>query len=298
MGFLVYLHFLHLRLVYAGQKIENSVRLERPHVEFEDLFIPSSDGVMLNAWYIHRSNDSPVLVYNHGSDGHLFERVDVITKLSVYLECNVIAFDYRGYGLSTGVSTHEGVESDCEAIVQFTRRKLLRRSNGRLYLYGHSLGTGVVLQYVEKHLGEVDLILLENSLASLWSVIMHVAPFLLPVLPFTVPYRYNNIGRVKRFTRENIIFIVGKKDMVIPPEKSRILFENCASPHKLLVEVADGDHVHTFSRAPALVASRVAEFHRLFCIDERRGRRRREEEVEEREDACSASSLDGFLKLI
>lgn len=52
---------------------------------------------------------------------------------------HIFALDYRGYGDSTGVPTEEGVVLDV-----FTLYNLIMsyRPDAKIYLYGHSLGTG------------------------------------------------------------------------------------------------------------------------------------------------------------
>jgi abhydrolase domain-containing protein 12 len=54
---------------------------------------------------------------------------------------NVIAFDYRGFGDSTGYPTEEGLYTDARAMWDWTLEHGAHAN--RTTLMGHSLGTGV-----------------------------------------------------------------------------------------------------------------------------------------------------------
>lgn len=54
---------------------------------------------------------------------------------------HVFAIDYRGYGDSEGWPSEEGTASDVIELFNLLREK---KPNAKIYLYGHSLGTGLV----------------------------------------------------------------------------------------------------------------------------------------------------------
>ena len=75
---------------------------------FEDVRIDSDPGVVLQAWVV-RSNPSALWVLCfHGNGGNIADRLDELTFFHT-LGVNVVAFDYRGYGLSTGSPTEAGL---------------------------------------------------------------------------------------------------------------------------------------------------------------------------------------------
>lgn len=53
---------------------------------------------------------------------------------------HVFALDYRGYGDSTGSPTEKGVVKDLLELYELV--KTYANENTKLFLYGHSLGTG------------------------------------------------------------------------------------------------------------------------------------------------------------
>jgi pimeloyl-ACP methyl ester carboxylesterase len=65
-------------------------------------------------------------------------------KLRNELKYDVITFDYRGFGDSTGEPTESGLIKDARFIYDW----LHKLSNGqrKIYLWGHSLGSAVACQ--------------------------------------------------------------------------------------------------------------------------------------------------------
>ncbi|KAK2808063.1 hypothetical protein FQN49_008750 [Arthroderma sp. PD_2] len=64
---------------------------------------------------------------------------------------HVIAFDYRGFGKSTGKPTEEGLITDALAMVNYLTSPPLSISPGRIIVAGQSLGTAVASALAERH---------------------------------------------------------------------------------------------------------------------------------------------------
>lgn len=71
-------------------------------------------------------------------------RRELCKKLRDELKYDVITFDYRGFGDSSGEPTEVGLMKDARFIYDW----LHRLSNGqrKIYLWGHSLGSAVACQ--------------------------------------------------------------------------------------------------------------------------------------------------------
>uniref|UniRef100_A0A0K0FVL8 AB hydrolase-1 domain-containing protein n=1 Tax=Strongyloides venezuelensis TaxID=75913 RepID=A0A0K0FVL8_STRVS len=91
--------------------------------------------------------DYKVFLYLHGNtfDRTTPHRCALYNVLSS-ADFHVIAFDYRGYGDSTGRPTDEGLASDAVTVY----KHLLKFANGRIYVWGHSMGTGVACNSMKK----------------------------------------------------------------------------------------------------------------------------------------------------
>lgn len=64
------------------------------------------------------------------------------------LQVNVVAYDYSGYGLSTGTPSVRATLSDISAVYKYTK-ETLRKPSRQIILYGQSLGTGVSCEFAK-----------------------------------------------------------------------------------------------------------------------------------------------------
>ena len=76
---------------------------------YQDVFLTTSDGRKLNAWFVPAGEPSGLTVlFCHGNGGNISHRLEKISLLR-NLGLDVFIFDYRGYGKSDGVpSNHLG----------------------------------------------------------------------------------------------------------------------------------------------------------------------------------------------
>jgi len=136
-------------------------------VSSRNFYLDSSPGVTLGVWHIAppptdaatlgNSTDAAssltplaedagfdgrtVILYLHGNSAHRASghRVELYKLLST-MGYHVICFDYRGYGDSTGSPTEEGLIQDALTVWRWI---LARKGTSRVFVWGHSLGTGV-----------------------------------------------------------------------------------------------------------------------------------------------------------
>ena len=100
------------------------------------------------AWKLLRNDpEARLLIYFHGNSATLAQERRTIEYRSYSAGASekifVLAFDYRGFGLSTGNPSETGLLSDAEAVVDWALNTC-RIPPKRIVLLGHSLGTAVV----------------------------------------------------------------------------------------------------------------------------------------------------------
>src|SRR5918993_617571 len=91
-------------------------------IAYDTVRLTTSDGERLTAWQLEP--DAPVadVVYFHGNGGNLSVWLPVFASLHAN-KLRVLAVDYRGYGLSTGRPSEEGVFRDATAVAQHVARQ-------------------------------------------------------------------------------------------------------------------------------------------------------------------------------
>ena len=203
--------------------------LETPaaaRLEFEELTIDTDDGERLQGWWI-RAAPEPALghvLFCHGNGGNIGDRV-LHAKLLVDAGLDVLLFDYRGYGRSTGRPGEEGTYSDARA----ARAALLRREidpERTLYL-GESLGGAVALKLALE--SPPAGLILQSAFTGVRQVAREHYGFIPAPL---VPDAYPSLERV-RGLRTPLLVLHGERDEIVPVSHARALFEAAAEPRRL-----------------------------------------------------------------
>jgi abhydrolase domain-containing protein 17 len=141
----------------------------------------------------------------------------------------VLAFDYRGYGLSTGgPASAAGATSDMEAVYHHAVNTL-KIPPSRLVLYGRSVGSGPATDLAARV--PIGGLVLESAFVSAFRVLTKVS-----LLPFD---RFHNLRHIRR-VRAPILVIHGTVDEVIPVSHGRRLYEAAGEPKQALW--IDGAH--------------------------------------------------------
>lgn len=153
----------------------------------QKVFFKSLDGTMLNGWYFHgKSPDAskrPVLLYVHGNAGNMAAQLFQFSFLMDW-GYDVFAFDYRGFGLSEGHPSRQGLWKDTQAAFQ---EMTMLAPNRKYAVVGFSMGGPYALQLVthESRVSEAAIFTCFSSFREIgiytmgtWGVPKGLAPFL------------------------------------------------------------------------------------------------------------------------
>nr|KAF6470638.1 abhydrolase domain containing 12, lysophospholipase [Molossus molossus] len=100
-------------------------------------------------WYEDALASSyPIILYLHGNAGtrggdHRVELYKVLSSLGYH----VVTFDYRGWGDSIGTPSERGMTYDALHVFDWIKA---RSGDNSIYIWGHSLGTGVATNLVRR----------------------------------------------------------------------------------------------------------------------------------------------------
>jgi len=195
-------------------------------LDYEDLSIETSDGVKLHGWFIPgRSNR--VLLFFHGNAGNISHRLESIRQFHE-LGLSVLIIDYRGYGLSGGGITEQGLYRDADAA---WRHLTLTRGiqDNDIVIFGRSLGASVAakLATTQRPAG----LIVESSFTSVPDIAQDLYPWL--------PARW--LSRLRHATRDYIkdvhcpvLVIHSRDDEIIPFRHGEAIFEASPQPRTLL----------------------------------------------------------------
>jgi uncharacterized protein len=175
---------------------------------YDEMRLRSARGLLYGVLW-HAPNARGTVLYSHGN-GEDLEVSQRFVAQFIERGYNVLIWDYRGYGLSTGeLGGQAGLLADAESVYQWLSA---RKDAGNIVFYGRSLGTGFAVYLARMHPGHK--VLLEAAYDSLASV----AQDHYPLFPATLILRYPmpSIEWVK-VIHTRIYMIHGTRDQVIPP---------------------------------------------------------------------------------
>jgi fermentation-respiration switch protein FrsA (DUF1100 family) len=176
------------------------------------------------------------ILYCHGNGENISYLVDFALQLSCDLRCNVLIFDYAGYGKSEGKPTTKGILDDGRAA-----RNWLAAHDGisceQVIVYGQSLGGSVAVDIAAED-GAGGLIV-ESSFTSLGDMGRQLFP-LLPV-NYLLRERLASVEKISNVTCP--VFIShSKSDNVIPFLQGQQLFDNANEPKMFYIPPSGYDY--------------------------------------------------------
>lgn len=207
-------------------------------LEVEDRTFSSGSGVELHGWWIPRRRALGTVLYCHGSSGSIAHQAEVLAALR-QLRTNLFAFDYRGYGRSTGEPSESGLFLDARAAWDHLVGEL-EVPPSEIILFGHSLGGAVAIDCA------LDRAAAGLVVESSFTQVRDMARASYPGLPLHLVARnqFRSIHKVGRLTLPKL-FIHGDADVRVPPDLGRRLYEAAAEPKELyLVPGAGHNDVH------------------------------------------------------
>jgi pimeloyl-ACP methyl ester carboxylesterase len=191
---------------------------------FEDLYLESEGGAMINAWHLPGpSPDSQTVLLFHGNGGsmeNMLGRVMTWHKL----EYGVMAVDYQGFGLSEGSPTEKGTYADAEAAWKYlTEDAGVRPEN--IIIYGFSLGGGVAVYLAEAKKEHKNILVLDSTFTRLSDVPSRVSPALGLPARLILGDAYDSLARIKNVSPSLLLSFHSPQDEVVPYALGRELFD-------------------------------------------------------------------------
>ncbi|MFZ1705897.1 MAG: alpha/beta fold hydrolase [Saprospiraceae bacterium] len=201
---------------YVVHKKEYFVPCEYDSVHVLKLMVDSSKGTIL---------------YNHGNRGSIQKWGPVASQFTKY-GYNVVVWDYRGYGRSSGKPTEKNILSDGKIILHHLIKE---DSLQNIIVMGRSLGSGVATYLSNEK--NVTKIILESPYFDLSDVIKYQVPFMGKFIELNI-LSYEFIGNFKK----PVIILHGKMDKVIPFSSGKKLFLHIKNKDKKMIEFDQGNH--------------------------------------------------------
>ena len=193
-----------------------------PHkLAYEDLFpkvhLKARDGASIFAFDLKNPTAKYTILYSHGNAEDLNSVLPVMMAL-YKIGFSVLAYDYHGYGESTGQPSEANAYADEEIAYEYLRKEKHIPSS-RIVAYGRSLGSALAADLASKH--QLGGLILESPFLSIYRVLIPS-----PVLLF---------DRFTTYTKLNLIHcpllvLHGREDEVVPFWHGQTIYAEANSP--------------------------------------------------------------------
>jgi uncharacterized protein len=255
---LVFVYFYQSKLIYFPEKRISSTPKDIG-LPYEEIELHADDGVKLAGWFIPNTGSERFLIALNGNAGNISNRIELIERFH-RLGLNVLIFDYRGYGKSSGEPTELGTYKDAEAAWRYLNET--KKINPRnIIVMGQSLG-GAVASYIASKYNPQGLIL-DSAFTSLADMGKTHYPFL-PV-KLLLRFEYPTLTYIKNI-KCPVLVIHSKDDEIVPFSQGKKLFEAANEP-KMFVEIR-GSHNDAFFASQDKYIGGLKEFLKLGAFNE------------------------------
>ncbi len=209
-------------------------RFSRRHKTTEDLIrLKTADGETISALYIPNEKAKYVILASHGNAEDLATAHVFFNQLHQQGYA-VLAYDYHGYGSSTGNPSEKTAYMDVNAAYEYLTQTLSFQPH-QIISFGHSLGCAMALDLAARQ--PVAGLILSAPFLSAWRV-----GTTFPILPFD---RFCNIKKIDKIQCP-VLIIHGNRDWIIPFWHGRKLYAQANQPkYHLWVKNAGHNNIST-----------------------------------------------------
>jgi fermentation-respiration switch protein FrsA (DUF1100 family) len=171
--------------------------------------------------------DKPVVLFCHGNSWTIDDWRWVIDRWTDLIGADVLIFDYRGYGKSTGLPSEDGLYKDARAAYDY----LIHKRNidpKRIVIVGQSLGGGVALELAQ----HVDhrMLVLESTFTSMCDVVDDI--FLGAPMSRFCDERFPSLERIRNY-KKPLFMSHGTDDRLIAFSHAEKLFDAAGGPKQI-----------------------------------------------------------------
>jgi len=181
------------------------------------LKIKTKNGVTLSAIYLSNPKAKYTILVSHGNAediGRMYPWLKTFEQHGF----SIFAYDYAGYGTSTGKPSEKQTYQNIDAAYNYLTQDL-KIPPQNIILYGRSLGAAVSIDLAARQ--PVAAVIVEAAFVSAYRVLT-----VWPLLPFD---KFNNLAKIKNI-HVPILFIHGQKDFIVPSWHGKKLFAAANQP--------------------------------------------------------------------
>ena len=183
-----------------------------------------------------------LLVYFHGQSKHMdhyFSRASLLANVGGKYNYNVLMMDYRGYGMSEGLSSEQGLFEDANAVIDWIQEQGVNPQ--KTVFYGYSLGA---IPAIDRMAYRSDFqpakLIIEAPLASV-EYLVHSSTIIQVNPDFVTNLDFENAEKIKDVD-EPLLWMHGVEDTYVAIENGEIIYNNHGGSVKEAERVSECNH--------------------------------------------------------
>jgi len=230
--FSIALYLLQEKFIFINGKILDRNYKYSFSNKFDEIFIKTDGNNEINALHFKLSNPKGVVLFCHGNKGNLTKWGNRVSYLLEY-NYEVLVFDYRNYGKSTGKYNEEQMYNDAISVYNYLKNHFKEEN---IVVYGFSLGgtfaTRISTQNKPKEL------VLEAPFYNFKKAVQYIYKF---APTFLLKYQFNTDKDIDKVTAPITVFH-GIVDCTTSYKDSKNLIALNLSTKNNFIEIEGGTH--------------------------------------------------------
>lgn len=210
--------------------------------------VPIKDDVKLHLWrFKSKQQTKAVVIQFHGNAENMSSHYTSVAWMLNH-GYDLVTFDYRGYGQSTGVPSFPEVVSDSFKVLEFVN-DLYKDQKIQTIVYGQSLGSLIAANTVRHAKTKIDQVIFEGTIYSLNQVSADVLSrhwltwLFQPMGHVLMSHKYNFKKVAKGFPNIPVLVLHSKQDPIISYRQSERVFKALQVERKKLILIDEQTHI-------------------------------------------------------
>jgi len=244
-------------------------------MNYEEIKFKTSDNSEIRGWFIPATNKRkrPSIIFCHGYPAN---RLEVLNRAKIlYPDYNLLLFDFRGLGQSSGFYSSFGVYEQRDLIAALKYLKSRSDISDKIGIFGFSMGGAVSLMVATKF-PEIKAIVVESPYSSLdkiirytfrqkkiWQEISAQIAMQMARLFLKINIREFSPAEAVKKIKIPLLIIHSRDDKQIPFENSKEIFENANEPKSLWAPLKSG-HGHIINDHRIEYEKRMKDFFKKY----------------------------------